>query len=129
MIDTSGAGDWCTSGMLYYLFDKDPNCSVVNITYNRLFEALRFGQALSALNCMAIGARGLAKALPRSKINKLAEVLQKSKLYDSYTLSTDDRSADSILREGWSNLISSRLNPKPLSNLGSYNRICCHTEL
>jgi fructokinase len=124
IIDTSGAGDWCTSGLLYYLFKKDPDCSIARVTYNRLNEALRFGQALSALNCMAMGARGLAKALHRKKINQLAEDLQQTKL-ESGSAGTE---ADNILREGWSKLISSHLNPKAINRSSRDCRIC-HTEL
>ena len=129
VIDTSGAGDWCTSGMLYYLFKQEPNCSVDKITYNNLNEALRFGQALSALNCMAMGARGLSKALPVNKISQLAEVLKKTKLLKANAIGDDNPLIQSILREGWSNLISSRFSPK-LSNISSRDsRVCCHTEL
>lgn len=128
VIDTSGAGDWCTSGMLYYLFEQDPYCSISKITYNCLNEALRFGQALSALNCMALGARGLARALPKNKISKLADGLLKSKLEVSDFLGSSNQ-ANSILREGWSNLISSQLSSKVESRLGSDQYICCHIRL
>lgn len=131
VVDTSGAGDWCTSGLLYYLFDKDPKCSISRITYNRLNEALRFGQALSALNCMVIGARGLAKQLNKKKIYSLAEGLLKAKS-DSLDLSERNAIADSILREGWAKLINHQLTPKPAKILlksGFSQRVCCHTEL
>ncbi|MDP3777626.1 PfkB family carbohydrate kinase [Methylotenera sp.] len=126
VVDTSGAGDWCTSGMLYHLFQSDINCTITKIDYNNLNRALRFGQALSALNCMATGARGLAKALSKSKIHKLAENLQKTKLDNG--LFGSGLEAHSILREGWANLISSRLNQSP-SISSSGNRVCCHTHL
>lgn len=126
IVDTSGAGDWCTSGLLYYLFKKDPNCSIARVSYNRLNEALRFGQALSALNCMAMGARGLAKALHKKKINMLAEDLQQTKLEKN--LLEADTDAANILREGWSKLISHHLSPKTSNHLSRDYRIC-HTEL
>lgn len=127
IIDTSGAGDWCTSGMLHYLFDRELNFSIGNVTYNRLNEALRFGQALSALNCMAMGARGLSRLLPRSKINNLASELQRTKIDTG--LFEAETEAVSILREGWSSLITSRLTPKGVSNLRRDHRLCCHTAL
>ncbi|HUW28854.1 MAG TPA: hypothetical protein VMV97_09600 [Sulfuriferula sp.] len=127
IIDTSGAGDWCTSGMLHYLFDRDLNFSIGNVTYNRLNEALRFGQALSALNCMAMGARGLAKSLPRSKINNLASELQRTKI-DSGLFEAETE-ATSILHEGWSSLITNRLTPKGVPNLRRNHGLCCHTAL
>lgn len=129
VIDTSGAGDWCTSGMLYYLFDKDPNCTIAKITYNRLNEALRFGQALSALNCMVIGARGLAKKLHKNKISSLAEKLQKVKA-EAISLPEKNAKADRILREGWSKLITRQLSPaKSITRSDFSHRLCCHTEL
>lgn len=128
VIDTSGAGDWCTSGLLYYLFKADPECVISKVSYNQINEALRFGQALSALNCMALGARGLAKALHKSKINRLAESLQRTKLESSNLLKTTSE-ADSILREGWSKLISSHLTQKAHSRSSSKSRVCCHTNL
>lgn len=131
VVDTSGAGDWCTSGLLYYLFNKDPKCTISRITYNRLNEALRFGQALSALNCMVIGARGLANQLNEKKIRSLAESLLKAKS-DSLNLSERNAIADGILREGWAKLVSRQLTPKPVKSLlkSSFNqRVCCHTEL
>lgn len=127
IIDTSGAGDWCTSGMLHYLFDRDLNFYIGNVTYNRLNEALRFGQALSALNCMAMGARGLSKSLSRSKINNLASELQKTKI-DSVLFEAETE-ATSILHEGWSSLITSRLTPKDVPNLPRNHGLCCHTAL
>lgn len=127
IIDTSGAGDWCTSGLLYYLFKTNPHCSVANVSYNQLNEALRFGQALSALNCMAMGARGLAKALHRNKISKLAENLQKTKLENASALAASVE-AELILREGWSRLIDNQLSQKYITRLSSDNLIC-HTAL
>lgn len=127
IIDTSGAGDWCTSGMLHYLFEHDPSFSIGTVTYNHLNQALRFGQALSALNCLAMGARGLAKSLSKSKINKLASELLKTKI--NCGLFEAETEAASILREGWSNLITSRLALKGVSDLRRDNRLCCHTAL
>ncbi len=127
VVDTSGAGDWCTSGMLYHLFQSDPNCTIAKINFNNLNRALRFGQALSALNCMTMGARGLAKALPKSKIYKLAESLQKTKL-EARSLFGSDPEADIILREGWANLLTSRLNPKSAVPSGSNHPLCCRIQ-
>lgn len=127
VVDTSGAGDWCTSGLLYYLFKTNPHCSVASVSYNQLNEALRFGQALSALNCMAMGARGLAKALHRKKINKLAEDLQKTKLAGESLIAASVE-AELILREGWSKLIDSQIIQRSISRSSS-DSIVCHTEL
>lgn len=55
--DTAGAGDWCTAGMLYELFGTSR--TVWNGDREAIEYALTFGQALSTLNCMTEGARGL----------------------------------------------------------------------
>jgi sugar/nucleoside kinase (ribokinase family) len=66
--DAAGAGDWCTAGMIDVLtgsripFDR--------ISEGRIADALRYGQALSALNCGFEGARGAMYSLEKSWFNK-----------------------------------------------------------
>ena len=57
LIDTAGAGDWCTSGIIYSLNILHKPLHKVN--KGDLIQALKFGQALGALNCTFEGARGL----------------------------------------------------------------------
>lgn len=77
--DTAGAGDWCTSGFLYGLigeiFEKGAIPSVCGI-----WESLRIGQALAALNCMARGARGLAKQKTSAEIVSMASSMTRRTL-------------------------------------------------
>lgn len=56
--DTAGAGDWCTAGMLYELFGTTSPPWTAD-RREAIEYALMFGQALSTLNCMTEGARGL----------------------------------------------------------------------
>lgn len=64
--DTAGAGDWCTAGMLYELFGT---AGTAWTTDREVIEyALTFGQALSTLNCMTEGARGLLGTLSPDQI-------------------------------------------------------------
>lgn len=55
--DTSGAGDWCSAGLLHVLSDQwtgdtnDISCELVE-------EGLKFGQTLATMNCRYEGARG-----------------------------------------------------------------------
>lgn len=59
LIDTSGAGDWTTAGMIHSLISLVGKRIQIN---REIFEAsLRYGQALAALNCRFAGARGLTK--------------------------------------------------------------------
>jgi fructokinase len=74
--DTAGAGDWCTSGFLYSLIDEIfEHGGAESISTLRVRESLRIGQALAALNCMEIGARGLARSKSRDEIVHLAASL------------------------------------------------------
>jgi len=55
--DAAGCGDWCSAGIIH-LLGRDGSANLENINNNDLVEALRFGQALAALNCQFEGARG-----------------------------------------------------------------------
>ncbi len=80
--DTAGAGDWCTAGLLYRLFfNKKVTASDV-FSHNNLCTALRFGQALSALNCMYEGARGMMRCRSSSYIAHAAKALSKGDPFD-----------------------------------------------
>lgn len=67
--DTSGAGDWCSAGLLHVLNDQwtgdtnDISCELVE-------EGLEFGQALAAMNCMYKGARGALYHWEEVQLNK-----------------------------------------------------------
>jgi len=52
-VDTGGAGDWTTAGLLSVAVHGG------RLRDDRLEDAVRFGQALAAVNCALIGARGL----------------------------------------------------------------------
>lgn len=55
--DTSGAGDWCSAGLLHILSDQwtgDTN----DISFELVGQGLKFGQVLAAMNCKYEGARG-----------------------------------------------------------------------
>lgn len=57
VIDTAGAGDWCTAGIISTLFSQ--NNSLETINESQIEKALKFGQIFSAINCTFEGARGL----------------------------------------------------------------------
>ncbi|MFC0318747.1 MULTISPECIES: carbohydrate kinase [Olivibacter] len=66
VIDSAGAGDWCTAGIIKTLFYK--NNSSFPINKDDIVKALRFGQILSAINCTFEGARGLMYAVPNNEL-------------------------------------------------------------
>jgi len=57
VIDSAGAGDWCTAGIITNLFSA--GVKLQSLINDDIITALQFGQALSALNCTFEGARGL----------------------------------------------------------------------
>jgi fructokinase len=55
--DTAGAGDWCTAGLIHRL-GQEGLAGFLRTNSSQLMEALEFGQALAAWNCLFEGARG-----------------------------------------------------------------------
>lgn len=64
-VDTGGAGDWTTAGFLTSAVSQG------KLDRTRLDNALRFGQALAAVNCAVVGARGLM-AMTRASARRRA---------------------------------------------------------
>ncbi len=56
-IDSAGAGDWVTAGLLAHL-TKYPA-----LTHRNISDGLNLGQALAALSCAFVGARGMNNTL------------------------------------------------------------------
>jgi fructokinase len=54
--DAAGAGDWCSAGIIYELC-RDGLTNFLNTPYGKLYQGIRFGQALGAWNCGFEGAR------------------------------------------------------------------------
>jgi sugar/nucleoside kinase (ribokinase family) len=62
VVDTAGAGDWCSVALLHVLAQKGAqNFGIARKT--DIERALRLGQALAALSCGFEGARGLMSAI------------------------------------------------------------------
>lgn len=68
-LDACGSGDWLTTGLLHAFFAVDDFAGDVA---RRLEGALKFGQALAALNCLLPGARGLSRVYERAEIGEMA---------------------------------------------------------
>lgn len=122
IIDTAGAGDWTTAGMIHYLLGDAHSIKIGAIKYNQLYKALRYGQALSALNCMTIGAQGLSKTIPLSDIKNKARQMMQSRLVHEIgnrTIQTDSHNINQAIDE---------LLPKKLrcqSRRSVSKSICC----
>ena len=72
--DTAGAGDWCTAGLVYSLQQNRVH-AWHDIEESELEHALAFGQALSSMNCLTRGARGLLGVLTPDEILSFAQQL------------------------------------------------------
>ncbi|HTN07599.1 hypothetical protein [Agriterribacter sp.] len=70
-LDTAGAGDWCSAGMIHALYENFDGSGLPSLTTSRLDQVLVFGQFLSALNCSFYGARGLMYNLTYPEIIRL----------------------------------------------------------
>lgn len=76
--DTAGAGDWCTAGMLHELFGAGAGPQAIE--RDAIEHALVFGQALSTLNCMTEGARGLLAAWSSDQILRAARSVAQARM-------------------------------------------------
>jgi fructokinase len=73
-LDTAGAGDWTTAGLLHrFVGVREP-------TSQELSSALRFGQALAAVNCSVIGARGAMELRRTTVLRRARRVLDSGAL-------------------------------------------------
>lgn len=71
--DTSGAGDWCTAGALYWFLRNGQKDAGSRVSAQEVGTALRFGQALATLNCMYVGARGISRMWSATSLLRAAE--------------------------------------------------------
>lgn len=71
-VDTAGAGDWTTAAFLSALPSLDP----ANLDDEAVRSALTFGQAMAAMSCSFVGARGMALSWNRSQVLRTAEHLK-----------------------------------------------------
>jgi fructokinase len=68
-VDTGGAGDWTTAGLIATAIGSE------GLDVHAVENGVRFGQALAALSCTAIGARGLMR-LTRRTVLRRAQAVQ-----------------------------------------------------
>ncbi len=80
--DTSGAGDWCTAGILHRL-GQGGGAAFRATTRDELGEAFRFGQALSSWNCGFEGARGgMYQRTRRKFVDEVSEIVANGRAAD-----------------------------------------------
>jgi len=71
--DAAGAGDWCTAGLIHMLATS--RTQLGRMSEKKIAEALRYGQALSALNCGFEGARGAMYGIQKSHFDKEIQLI------------------------------------------------------
>jgi len=67
LVDSTGAGDWCTAGIVHSIGQKGAD-GFIAASAEELKDALLFGEALAALKCMYKGARGIMYNLSREEL-------------------------------------------------------------
>ena len=72
-VDTAGAGDWTTAGLIFALCNRDVGTGPLRL--QAVQEALRFGQAMAAINCLFLSARGAMSALSGADLVRMAQNL------------------------------------------------------
>ncbi len=78
LIDVSGAGDWCTTGLLIGLVGNNRKYRHW-LTRKEVISALQYGQALAAISCSFIGGQGLIYVDGNEKdVNKIFKHIKKS---------------------------------------------------
>ena len=80
VVDTCGAGDWCSAGIIFQLFRDHVSYASLHVTHKAVYSAIQFGQVLSALNCGSFGARGLSRELKSTTIRRVANQFRKQRL-------------------------------------------------
>jgi fructokinase len=73
VVDTSGAGDWCTAGFLHALFARRGATELRGLGYNDIYRSLRLGQSIAALSVGHVGARGMMRAWQPSEALDMAQ--------------------------------------------------------
>lgn len=69
IVDTAGAGDWCTAGIINTLLVH--NLNFERLTRSMIEHALKVGQSMGAINCCFIGARGVMYVMAVEQLKEL----------------------------------------------------------
>ncbi len=95
-VDTSGAGDWCTAGILHLLC-QDGIHGLQRITDQDALAAVRLGQAMAAWTCQFEGARGGMYGVAWEDWKKAVLEIIKSGSTDDHTMQQLARVCPAVL--------------------------------
>ncbi|WP_162558930.1 PfkB family carbohydrate kinase [Sphingorhabdus sp. EL138] len=88
--DAAGSGDWCTAGILHRLGNNGSSL-FQNLKKSDLERAIRFGQAIAAINCGFEGARGLMTYMDHDALNSALRVLVSAEHPDKWEFSEKEK--------------------------------------
>lgn len=124
LADTAGAGDWCTAGLLFSLLSERTG-SREYWNAETVMRSLAFGQALSTLNCLTVGARGLLDAWKPSRIVRSARLLAAARMR---ALAEDRIRPCTSVRDPKLDQLAKNmrlLDGRPRLNLNAHEFSCC----
>lgn len=75
LTDAAGSGDWCTAGLIHRMVGERITADDLSDASEAIIRALRFAQALSAMNCAFEGARGVMYQMSRNRLMRGAAAL------------------------------------------------------
>lgn len=78
VVDSAGSGDWFSAGVISKIA-RSGSKGFKKCKEESINKALKYGQALGALNCFFDGARGLMYSLDKKQIERLVKKIQSSK--------------------------------------------------
>jgi sugar/nucleoside kinase (ribokinase family) len=70
LIDTAGAGDWCSAGIIH-LLGRGGTKIFETLDESAINDAIRFGQALAAISCQFEGPRGIMYSISKTLFQAL----------------------------------------------------------
>jgi fructokinase len=112
--DTSGAGDWCSAGFIHALEQIAQDCAPQDLSYNKIYDSLRRAQAIAALSCRHVGARGLMRAAhPDAALSDAIRILEAHQ----YGLEDVEPSSDAAYLR----------TEASLRGMGPIRDLCCQT--
>jgi len=90
IMDTAGAGDWCTAGIINELGQNGAK-SFYSAGRDQIERALDIGQALGALNCIFDGARGIMYNMDRKILDGVIPKIISKKEISNIPANTTNR--------------------------------------
>jgi sugar/nucleoside kinase (ribokinase family) len=100
IIDSSGAGDWTSAGIIKGLIENNIN-SINEVTIEKIESILKYAQTLGSLSCLFKGARGLMYQINENLLDHLSEELltnsfSEKKLIDNVLINDSHNLEDTI---------------------------------